>query len=144
MQVSLRGHRIKYILMGFTGSVLSAASFDKIGALENTERNSFQLIFLSYQSIKIKLFFFLQSNFLNLHVNRGKPWLVFQSFWSDKKLRFIQNSFGVSHSFPRRNVNFQFIDLITLPDILRQSDPIKTDNLQWTLENNDLHKMNFK
>lgn len=80
MQVSLRGHRIKYILMEFTGSILSTASFDKIEALENTERNSFQLIFFSYQSIKIKLFLFLQSNFVNLHVNRGKPWRVFQSF----------------------------------------------------------------
>ena len=80
MQASLCGHRIKYILMGFTGSILSIASLDKIETLENTERNSFQLIFLSYQSIKIKLFFFLQSNFVNLHVNRGKPWRVFQSF----------------------------------------------------------------
>lgn len=47
MQASLRGHRIKYILMAFTGLILSTTSFDKIEALENTERFSAEISQLS-------------------------------------------------------------------------------------------------
>ena len=58
MQVSLRGHRIKYILMGFTGSILSIASLDKIEALENTERNSFSWYFSVISLLKSNYSFF--------------------------------------------------------------------------------------
>ena len=72
MQASLRGHRIKYILMGFTGPILSTTSFDKIEALENTEKNSFQLRFLSCQSIKKQFILFASVKFCQFTLEERK------------------------------------------------------------------------